>query len=317
MTMKRKDILSHNSGRAAKMTHSRQMETSQAQDIVKVRDDGKYECNHPCKDKSKCRHLCCREGRPDAPPSKRKPPGVQQPPAASPINANAPTKITRLHSSSQTLQKKSHRKDDSLEDLNAPRRRSPAGENVSLSRGGRLSLDTSRPVKRKLGSPSHDYDVSFTELGCTGSQNVMDIPEEWDESDEDMPETIIPQAKTKENVNSLEVKEKAQKKASTVHISTPKIRSGPVLFLSDSDDSVEIVEPVRKKAKLQKTECKSSVESDTTSRKPSPNTTNIVSSSTYVAPESTLEQCDAPRSPHDEEFAELDAWLQSGGVNIV
>ncbi|GAA5989083.1 hypothetical protein JCM10908_001151 [Rhodotorula pacifica] len=39
--------------------------------LVRQRADGKYECNHACGDKSKCKHLCCREGL-DKPPVRRK-----------------------------------------------------------------------------------------------------------------------------------------------------------------------------------------------------------------------------------------------------
>ncbi|KAG9318654.1 putative ATP-dependent DNA helicase MER3 [Chiua virens] len=36
------------------------------------RPDGKYECNHPCKDKLKCRHLCCQEGLLEPPRATKK-----------------------------------------------------------------------------------------------------------------------------------------------------------------------------------------------------------------------------------------------------
>ncbi|KAG6376315.1 DEAD-domain-containing protein [Boletus reticuloceps] len=34
---------------------------------LRKRPDGKYECNHACKDKHKCRHYCCQEGLPEPP----------------------------------------------------------------------------------------------------------------------------------------------------------------------------------------------------------------------------------------------------------
>ncbi|KAK6538055.1 Sec63 [Orbilia ellipsospora] len=36
------------------------------------RDDGKWDCNHRCSDKTSCRHLCCREGLDHKPKPKRK-----------------------------------------------------------------------------------------------------------------------------------------------------------------------------------------------------------------------------------------------------
>lgn len=37
---------------------------SQSKTICKIRPDGNYECNHLCKNKTKCRHFCCRDGIP-------------------------------------------------------------------------------------------------------------------------------------------------------------------------------------------------------------------------------------------------------------
>ena len=95
-------------------------------------------------------------------------------------------------------------------------------------------------------------------------------------------------------------------------------RSAPALFLSDSDDSVEIIEPVKKKTKLRKEERESLAGPIVISGEGSPDITDIVSSKSITL-ESSLQPIDinAARRPHDEEFAELDAWLQSGGVDIV
>lgn len=103
------------------------------------------------------------------------------------------------------------------------------------------------------------------------------------------------------------------------HISVSMSQLGAPLFLSDSDESVEIIEPVKKAAKLQKMECISSVKADTTSGEQNSNTNKIASSSTHVTPKLHPQQSDsyAPRSSYDEEFAELDAWLQNGGVDII
>ncbi|GAA6062252.1 hypothetical protein JCM10212_001766 [Sporobolomyces blumeae] len=38
---------------------------------IRMREDGRYDCNHSCNDKSKCKHLCCREGL-DKPPKTTK-----------------------------------------------------------------------------------------------------------------------------------------------------------------------------------------------------------------------------------------------------
>ncbi|KAG6335484.1 hypothetical protein ID866_3612 [Astraeus odoratus] len=70
-------------------THSLKIPTtsSQVQNIErlmerrpKVRSDGKYECNHPCKNKSKCRHYCCKEGLTEPPRSLKKKQGTRAEP---------------------------------------------------------------------------------------------------------------------------------------------------------------------------------------------------------------------------------------------
>ncbi|KIK31009.1 hypothetical protein PISMIDRAFT_5571, partial [Pisolithus microcarpus 441] len=45
----------------------------------RMRPDGKYECNHTCKDKFKCRHYCCKEGLADPPRSHRKDAQTERP----------------------------------------------------------------------------------------------------------------------------------------------------------------------------------------------------------------------------------------------
>ena len=163
----------------------------------------------------------CREGLLDAPHSKRKTQGVQQAPAAIPNNANAPKKITRLHSPSQAFHLKPQGKEASPEDLSI-HKRSQAGENPPP--GGIMKLDTSRPVKRKLRSPSLDHDVAFTDLGYTAS---LDLPDEWDDSGEDLPETVIPLAKGKE---------KGQRYFIEVHASIPVDHIQPTSQVTGSQE---------------------------------------------------------------------------------
>ncbi|KAJ7074112.1 hypothetical protein C8F01DRAFT_1360827 [Mycena amicta] len=58
--------------------------------------NGNYKCNHACKDKTKCRHLCCRDGLPEPPrPPKKRPadePKTVKSPIASPVPAKKATK---------------------------------------------------------------------------------------------------------------------------------------------------------------------------------------------------------------------------------
>lgn len=49
----------------------RRVESQGESDKLRRRADGKWDCNHTCADKTKCRHLCCREGL-EKVPRKRK-----------------------------------------------------------------------------------------------------------------------------------------------------------------------------------------------------------------------------------------------------
>ena len=51
--------------------------------------NGKYACNHKCKDKSSCKHMCCREGIDKAPKTSRKASTAAAAPRASQISENA------------------------------------------------------------------------------------------------------------------------------------------------------------------------------------------------------------------------------------
>lgn len=44
--------------------HSNAHPLSQVNNGRQVRSNGNYECYHSCKDKTQCRHLCCKEGIP-------------------------------------------------------------------------------------------------------------------------------------------------------------------------------------------------------------------------------------------------------------
>ncbi|KAF8965195.1 P-loop containing nucleoside triphosphate hydrolase protein [Flammula alnicola] len=159
---------------------------------IKTVSDGQYECNHPCKDKSKCRHLCCREGLTE----KRKP----QKPQESAVKVASTVKtssVQRLHVPS-TISAATQKEKKNLRDLDSIHERAQVAQNLQLDEGKRLKLESPRPPKRGRRPPI-EYNISFTELAdpeliCSPA----DFPETYSDSD-DLPEAIVPIATTSQN----------------------------------------------------------------------------------------------------------------------
>ena len=62
----------------------------------RVLANGNYECNHVCKDKQKCRHLCCREDYPETSGGNKTP----QTENSKPVNSNTQQNPTETEDNS-------------------------------------------------------------------------------------------------------------------------------------------------------------------------------------------------------------------------
>ncbi|KAJ7632951.1 Sec63 Brl domain-containing protein [Roridomyces roridus] len=136
--------------------------------------NGHYSCNHSCKDKTKCRHMCCRDGLPAPPKQSKKHAGPSEATnIMSPVSSPHPTKKT-----------KQKRPDSTMENLEALNKRT----NVSLKvpEGGRLKLDASKNPPRKP-RPVLDFSVELTELDHKEPTVSYTVPDLKDD-DDDLPE---------------------------------------------------------------------------------------------------------------------------------
>ncbi|KAJ7112430.1 hypothetical protein C8R43DRAFT_1159023 [Mycena crocata] len=157
---------------------------SDAQDSVEVVEksppkpkklaNGNYKCNHPCKDKSRCRHMCCRDGLADPPKQPKKRAG----PPSEPKTENSPV----VSPVQPKKMKKPNRPDPTMQDLERLHERT----NVSLKipEGGRLKLPAS-DLKRKP-RPALNFNVELTELSDGKPAVSYAIPDL--EDDDDLPE---------------------------------------------------------------------------------------------------------------------------------
>ncbi|EIW84852.1 DEAD-domain-containing protein [Coniophora puteana RWD-64-598 SS2] len=118
----------------------------------KTRLDGKYECNHTCKDKTACRHLCCRDGlsEPSKPSRKRSLPPTQEPeplskkPKTAQVSQAQPTS-EKIYIDSPKEKSSSKRPKTKaapvLRQLDTLHKNSNVRENIMLSEGRRIKVD--------------------------------------------------------------------------------------------------------------------------------------------------------------------------------
>ncbi|KAG2041892.1 Sec63 Brl domain-containing protein [Suillus americanus] len=157
----------------------------------KKRSDGKYNCNHSCKDKSACRHFCCRDGLTE--PSR-----VPRKSNTKPVHLLSSNKA---HDSSVDLSSTGHKtrvttplgdvpipkrqnttkRDPVLEQCDSPRTGADVNRRLGPSEG-RLRQDAPAPSSRKR-KPAPNFDIELVTLKC--SQSPKEILSD-SQSDDDL-----------------------------------------------------------------------------------------------------------------------------------
>ncbi|KAF4615166.1 hypothetical protein D9613_003174 [Agrocybe pediades] len=307
----------------------------------RLRPDGKYDCNHACKDKTKCRHMCCRDGLRDPPPVPRKKVPDNTVDEANPKPRSSLQRIAPIPS-----QGASNKENKILTQLDAIHEQSNVADNLQISDGQRLKLEPSRTTKRKR-EPSVGYNITFTDLGeSSTSRSRFDIPECESDSDE-LPETILKVSRTRgKNVQDRSKSDNKtvtpKRTSSTKRTERPTSSHGPKegnardesqskrtkynevkkeeLFLvaSDSEGSIEMSSPKPVTKLEQKTPArKTSKEDDERLEEQGrPFYPSLSGSRTQNTASVESERAET-KTEEDEEFAELDAWLESGSVVIL
>ncbi|KAL5529500.1 hypothetical protein ACEPAG_5485 [Sanghuangporus baumii] len=143
---------------------------------AKTLPNGNYVCNHNCKDKTACRHLCCREGLAKPPPAPKKVLEERRFTKETAKTNNRETKKSR-----EPAQKKATKEDTRLGQLESLHKRSGVAESIRLDAGRRLKLDPI-PAARKPGVPvKPSFNVQFADLNEESEKN--------EDSSDDMPDT--------------------------------------------------------------------------------------------------------------------------------
>ncbi|KAF9527017.1 hypothetical protein CPB83DRAFT_908025 [Crepidotus variabilis] len=236
----------------------------------KLRADGKYECNHSCKDKTACRHLCCREGCSEPPPQSKKKAPVQISKDVSLPELPKETKIKSLNLKSSGTSKM----EKSMKELDGIHGRAQAVNDFQLPKGQqRLKLDAPPFSKPKRRMPV-EFNMEFTDISHAALRpSTVDVADALE--DDDLPESIIPsssgprstrfdnkhtqrpdagamaqQLHAEKDSRAYGPPRKRLKQQNSSHTSPLFLSSGP----SDSEGSIEISSPVPAKKQFDRSD---------------------------------------------------------------
>ncbi|KAI0748557.1 Sec63 Brl domain-containing protein [Daedaleopsis nitida] len=154
--------------------------------------NGNFECNHTCKDKTKCKHFCCRDGLAKPPPMTKRRleqiiashllSGNSQTPASSSSNKAKPRPKTTENS-------KVDAERGPMKQLEALHKRTGVKENLQLGDKSRIKLDDDlRDNGKRPRRPMPDFDIEFTPLNDKLKEPPVDVSAMLSDSDDDMPD---------------------------------------------------------------------------------------------------------------------------------
>ncbi|KAG6814547.1 hypothetical protein H0H92_000074 [Tricholoma furcatifolium] len=332
--------------------------------LPRILHNGNIECNHPCKDKVKCRHLCCKEGLlPEKPKNRPSSAKYQMEPSRPSAEVKTITGNTKAKPKTSTCK----RMDRRLEQLESLHDRSSVNRNLHISPGRRLKLDSAVTLKKKRKAVP-DFEIEYAELKTP--HDTMSKSHEWPESDDDdLPEAPgISFARQLQRPSSetdcsdsdldsliravpLDLEDQVQgrspsfaqsplkrKRAIELTTSNKKMQRSPQKLTHMLGKTVNFYEPPQHAGSKGAAEPLFLPSDDSKAKEPSyePSRVNIPQETVlrnefpfpteYQDPgTSTLEQTTSTISHAraDEEdkcaddFAELDAWLNSGAVEIL
>ncbi|KAI1794643.1 P-loop containing nucleoside triphosphate hydrolase protein [Ganoderma leucocontextum] len=161
--------------------------------------NGNFECNHTCKDKTTCRHLCCRDGLRKPPPMTKKRleaivAGDVSPQKAVASSSKAATRsINPRDAMNKPKPRPIVKSDRPLKNLEALHDRMGVKENLHLGDRTRIKLDTdlgSAPPTRKR-KPAPNFDLEFAQIHDDRPGKVHLVnPDDLDVSDDDLPDAL-------------------------------------------------------------------------------------------------------------------------------
>ncbi|KAI3619228.1 dead deah box dna helicase [Moniliophthora roreri] len=159
--------------------------------------NGNYRCNHPCKAKKTCRHLCCREGLPKPPArsSKTHTSATQKPPThlstTHIVLAAHASNISRPKLVPVKPNKKPNAKPDrTLQDLEVLHKNTNVENNLKLPQGHRLKLNSpprTQNLMHRKKKPIPDFNIEFSQVNDSEKRSYTSR-ELAELSDEELPD---------------------------------------------------------------------------------------------------------------------------------
>ncbi|KAI0950168.1 hypothetical protein AcV7_008716 [Taiwanofungus camphoratus] len=211
--------------------------------------NGNYECNHTCKNKTKCRHMCCRDGVPKPPPlSKRRVeilcaddyPQDKSSKLQSALRGGFVHDIQvedAVKAKPKPKLKPCDRSDARLQHLETLHEHTNVSENLKLSSGRRIKLQDQRTAKTQSKGKQNavpNFDINFMRLN-DGDPSIPDLSE-VDGSDVDLPE---PRELLNAHIGSMQQGERCSDLSETDYSNSEidaLIRVVPLCDSQDGDD---------------------------------------------------------------------------------
>ncbi|KAF5387525.1 hypothetical protein D9757_006602 [Collybiopsis confluens] len=206
---------------------------------------GNYECNHSCKDKQACRHLCCREGLAEPPKSKsykgsNKPAAEQS--SLDDFASEAPSRFK-----ARPKPKPRTKTDHALDDLENLHQNTNVQKNLKLAQGHRIKLGPSPGVtSNRKKRPAPDFNIKFATLGSPPDDvENSDLPRNLDDDNFPAPHEIISSSKKKRSYDSEEDYFDSELDALIGGLPPDDLGSAPVPIMNHIG-----LRPAKKKAKM-------------------------------------------------------------------
>ncbi|KAF7322399.1 DEAD/DEAH-box DNA helicase [Mycena chlorophos] len=167
--------------------------------------NGNYQCNHNCKDKTKCRHMCCRDGLPEPPRAPKKRTGDDDHTGTSTAPAKKTSKATpKPDTTIQQLEKLHERTNVALKLPQGSRLKLPSSSSSASPERSKPKQQHQQQQQQRKRKPNLDFTVELTDL-TDGAPPATTLTPAFDmHDDDDLPEAheLLLRATQRRNVNA-------------------------------------------------------------------------------------------------------------------
>ncbi|KAH6918431.1 Sec63 Brl domain-containing protein [Coprinopsis sp. MPI-PUGE-AT-0042] len=201
--------------------------------------NGAYECNHPCKDKTACRHYCCKHGLEKPPPPPKSAKGKENIPGRGQKQdePKSTSKVQRLHKSAPP------KPDKRLQDLEKRHESANTSERLRLPSGQRLKIQSPETLRDKpkvtKSRIKPTFNLALSDLGESNARqrDRLCLDDAIEDDEDDLPDNVLDDLDTR--------KPDMPRNLDKAHADTTK------RALSISSDESDVYAPKRRKTLVQ------------------------------------------------------------------